>query len=67
MAGLVRAKTGLLAQTMSLSGFVLARNNTALIFSLLVNDYRASDEEVRTAVDGFVTELTRGGEVTGDE
>ena len=57
--GDVRAKTGLLNGVTSLSGFALMGNGERAVFSLLVNDYRVTDEVAMGAVDRFVAGLVR--------
>lgn len=59
-SGLLRAKTGTLSIASALSGYVTARRGETLAFSLLVNDYRttiddiwAAQDEVGAAMAGF--------------
>jgi D-alanyl-D-alanine carboxypeptidase len=54
----VRAKTGLLTRITALSGFAELADGTQVVFSLIVNGYRSSDERAMDAVDGFVSALT---------
>ena len=62
-AGAVRAKTGLLNRVTALSGFARPAGSSVgepddeVIFSLLVNGYRVSDEEAIEGVDGFAAAL----------
>jgi D-alanyl-D-alanine carboxypeptidase/D-alanyl-D-alanine-endopeptidase (penicillin-binding protein 4) len=58
-AGVVRAKTGLLNGVAALSGFAELGSGEDAVFSILVNGYRISDEEVMDALDRFVEELVR--------
>ena len=57
--GRVRAKTGLLTRVTGLSGYAWTDDGEELVFSILVNGYRGSDEEAMAAVDGFAEALTR--------
>jgi len=61
-ADAVRAKTGLLDRVTGLSGLARHPEQGILVFSVLVNGYRASDEAAMTAVDGFAAALTRASE-----
>ncbi len=70
--GRVRAKTGLLNQVSALSGFALLPQNTGIragtqvaapeaeqvVFSILINGYRGTDEAVMDVVDEFLATLT---------
>lgn len=51
----VRAKTGLLAGAVGLSGYAELADGEEAIFSVLVNGYDAGDADVMAAIDGFVT------------
>ena len=62
-AGVVRAKTGLLDRVTGLSGFASSPSEGELVFSVLVNGYRGSDEAAMAAVDGFAAALVQGGEL----
>ena len=53
----IRAKTGLLDSVTGLSGYAELSNGRDVIFSILVNGYRAGDEAAMGAVDGFVAAL----------
>jgi D-alanyl-D-alanine carboxypeptidase/D-alanyl-D-alanine-endopeptidase (penicillin-binding protein 4) len=55
--GEVRAKSGLLTRVVALSGEAHTRAGVDLVFSILVNGFRCSDEEAMRALDGFVTAL----------
>jgi len=67
----IRAKTGLLNQVTSLSGYAEVPAADAgsigfgtprrVVFSIVVNGYRNGDEEAMDAVDEFARELTAGG------
>jgi D-alanyl-D-alanine carboxypeptidase/D-alanyl-D-alanine-endopeptidase (penicillin-binding protein 4) len=50
-AGLLRAKTGTLRSTSALSGYVTCRSGETLAFSIIVNDYQVSIQEVWRAQD----------------
>jgi D-alanyl-D-alanine carboxypeptidase/D-alanyl-D-alanine-endopeptidase (penicillin-binding protein 4) len=52
-AGRVRAKSGLLARVVALSGFADGPDGERRIFSVLLNGYRCSDEEAMKAADAF--------------
>jgi D-alanyl-D-alanine carboxypeptidase/D-alanyl-D-alanine-endopeptidase (penicillin-binding protein 4) len=56
----VRAKTGLLTRITGLSGFARLADGNEVVFSLLVNSYRSSDDRAMAAVDGFVAALAKG-------
>lgn len=56
-SGSLFAKTGTLSGVVALSGFLYTRKNKLLIFSVLVNNHRASATDVRRAVERFVTGL----------
>lgn len=58
--GEVRAKSGLLTRVVALSGEARTRAGVDLVFSILVNGYRCSDEEAMRALDGFATALVEG-------
>ncbi|MEE8581140.1 MAG: D-alanyl-D-alanine carboxypeptidase/D-alanyl-D-alanine-endopeptidase [Myxococcota bacterium] len=58
-ADAVRAKTGLLNGVTALSGFAQLGSGERVVFSVLVNGYRVSDEEAMAALDRFVEELVR--------
>ncbi|HBZ69763.1 MAG TPA: D-alanyl-D-alanine carboxypeptidase/D-alanyl-D-alanine-endopeptidase [Deltaproteobacteria bacterium] len=55
--GEVRAKSGLLTRVVALSGEARMRAGGDVVFSILVNGYRCSDEEAMRALDGFVAVL----------
>lgn len=56
----VRAKSGTLAATVALSGYVLRpAGGRPLAFSLIVSDCRGKNREAREAIDGFVDGLAR--------
>lgn len=55
--GRVRAKTGLLTKVTGLSGFARSGKGPEVVFSVLANGYRGSDEEAMDALDGFAAAL----------
>jgi D-alanyl-D-alanine carboxypeptidase/D-alanyl-D-alanine-endopeptidase (penicillin-binding protein 4) len=55
--GEVRAKSGLLIRVVALSGEARVRSGGDVVFSILVNGYRCSDEEAMRALDGFAAAL----------
>jgi D-alanyl-D-alanine carboxypeptidase/D-alanyl-D-alanine-endopeptidase (penicillin-binding protein 4) len=57
--GEVRAKSGLLTRVVALSGEARTRAGHDVVFSILVNGFRCSDEEAMRAVDGFVIALVK--------
>jgi len=60
-AGLVRAKTGTLAQTVSLTGIVQPDDGSTLVFSLLASDFESGSAwEVREVLDEFVAQMAHG-------
>jgi len=55
--GRVRAKTGLLTRVTGLTGFAKGGEGPEVIFSVLANGYRGSDEQAMDALDGFAAAL----------
>jgi len=51
------AKTGTLSGQVALSGYLLTKNNTLLIFSILVNNHTSTASGVRKAVEKFVMDV----------
>lgn len=56
-SGFIFAKTGTLSGVVALSGFLYTKKNKLLIFSVLVNNHRASAADVRKAVETFIRGL----------
>jgi D-alanyl-D-alanine carboxypeptidase/D-alanyl-D-alanine-endopeptidase (penicillin-binding protein 4) len=56
-SGYIFAKTGTLSGVIALSGFLYTKKNKLLIFSVLVNNHRASGTQVRRAVERFIENL----------
>jgi len=55
----VRAKTGLLTRVTALSGFARLADGAEVAFSIVVNDFKSSDDRAMQAVDGFAAALVR--------
>jgi len=55
--GFIFAKTGSLSGVICLSGFLYTKKNKLLIFSVLVNNHKASGTSVRRAVEKFIEDL----------
>jgi D-alanyl-D-alanine carboxypeptidase/D-alanyl-D-alanine-endopeptidase (penicillin-binding protein 4) len=56
----VRAKTGTLASTVALTGYVLRPDGRRpMVFSAIVSDCRGKTREARDAIDAFVDALAR--------
>lgn len=53
-SGYIFAKTGTLSGVVALSGFLITRKNKLLIFSILVNNHRASAADVRRQIQVFL-------------
>ena len=53
-SGFIYAKTGTLSGVVALSGFLYTKKNKLLVFSVLVNNHRASATDVRRAVEKFI-------------
>ena len=56
-SGFIYAKTGTLSGVVALGGYLYTKKNRLLIFSILVNNHRASSTDVRRAVEKFVQRL----------
>lgn len=56
-AGVVRAKTGLLDGVTALSGYARTQQGREVVFSVLVNGYRGSDEQAMRSMDEFLRVL----------
>ena len=54
-SGYIFAKTGTLSGVVALSGFLYTRKNRLLIFSVLINNHRASATEVRRKIQRFLS------------
>ncbi|MGZ5286599.1 MAG: D-alanyl-D-alanine carboxypeptidase, partial [Flavisolibacter sp.] len=52
--GLLYAKTGTLSGVVAISGYLVTDKGRPLIFSVLVNNHRASATDVRRAVEKFI-------------
>jgi D-alanyl-D-alanine carboxypeptidase/D-alanyl-D-alanine-endopeptidase (penicillin-binding protein 4) len=55
--GVVRAKTGSLNRTTALSGFAELPDGQIVVFSILANGYRVSDDVATAALDSFAAAL----------
>jgi D-alanyl-D-alanine carboxypeptidase/D-alanyl-D-alanine-endopeptidase (penicillin-binding protein 4) len=53
------AKTGTLAGTIALSGFLITQQNKLLIFSVLANNFKGRATAVRRAVEKFIQQIRR--------
>lgn len=53
----IYVKTGSLSGIIALSGFLYTKKNKLLVFSVLVNNHRASASDVRRAVEKFLLEI----------
>jgi serine-type D-Ala-D-Ala carboxypeptidase/endopeptidase (penicillin-binding protein 4) len=58
-SGYIYAKTGTLSGVVAFSGYLYTRNNKLLVFSVLVNNHRASATAVRRAVEKFLQGIRR--------
>ena len=54
-SGFIYAKTGTLSGVVALSGFLYTRKNRLLVFSILINNYRAPAPEVRRKIQKFLS------------
>ncbi|HOQ59885.1 MAG TPA: D-alanyl-D-alanine carboxypeptidase, partial [Vicinamibacterales bacterium] len=52
-----RAKTGSIANTRSLSGFVASASGEPLVFSMIVNNFNAAPSDALDAIDRAVVRL----------
>ncbi|MES2774127.1 MAG: D-alanyl-D-alanine carboxypeptidase [Bacteroidota bacterium] len=57
IANQIFAKTGTLSGQVALSGYLFTKNNSMLIFSILVNNHTGTATNVRKAVEKFVMSL----------
>ena len=56
----IRAKTGTLAATVALSGYVMRTSGQRpIVFSVIVNDCKGKAPEARNAIDTFVDGVAR--------
>ena len=58
-AHMVRAKTGLLTRVTALSGYAQLADGTAVVFSILTNNWTCETADAKAAVDRFVDALAR--------
>ncbi len=58
-AGIVLAKTGTLAEALSLAGILYVKPGQAYVFAILVNDFSVSRTALRRIMDHFVREWVR--------
>ncbi len=52
---IIFAKTGTLSGQLALSGFMTTRKNKLLFFSVLINNHRSNTNDLRRAVEKFIT------------
>ena len=49
------AKTGTMSNNVSLSGYLITKENKQLKFSIIINNHKASAAEVRKQIEAFLT------------
>ena len=57
LSGKIFAKTGTLSGQVALSGYLITKQNTTLVFSVLVNNHQASATAIRRSVEQFLTKV----------
>lgn len=55
--GKIYAKTGTLGNQVALSGYLISKNNTMFIFSVLVNNHQTTATNVRKAIESYLTAI----------
>ncbi len=55
--GFIYAKTGSMNNNVSLSGYLISKQNKLLLFSIMINSYSGSGREGRRAIEKFITSV----------